>query len=208
MDTAVATGGSVRSLRTKGWASAPYAPTPPDRRTDEEVCKLIDSTLTRWRAHPSLPPMPVLLAVYREAWKHHKGPRRRRKTPNLFPDKWALQEVGRVCEVWVSGRRDHTGAWQQYEHIADFANRIIHDGVPEPVVTPPAPPAAEVAAEPSTTEPEKKLHWKVRQKMEREAAAAAAAPPPPPPPRMSPEQRAKARAEAILRAGGTARVVD
>lgn len=197
------TGGSVRSLRTKGWASAPYAPTAPDKRTDAEIIGLIESTLTRWRAHPSLPPMEVLLAVYKEAWKHHKGPRRRRRTPNLFPDKWALQEVGRVCEVWVSGRRDPFGAWQQYAHIAAFDTRTIHAVLPEappPVPTPP-PPAPVV-------EPEKKLHWKQRQKLEREAAEAAAKTPPPAPPPMSAEARAKARAEAILRAGGTSRVAD
>lgn len=199
------TGGSVRTLRTKGWASAPYAPTVPDKRTDAEIMVLIESTITRWRSHPSLPPMDVLLRVYKEAWMHHKGPRRKRRTPNLFPDKWALQEVGRVCEVWVSGRRDAFGAWQQYAHIAAFDTHVIHEDT-APVPPPPAPPPPAV-----TPEPEKKLHWKVREKMEREAAAKAAAvtaPPPPPQPRMSPEARAKARAEAILRAGGTSRAAD
>lgn len=198
------TGGSVRVLRTKGWASAPYAPTAPDKRTDAEIMGLIESTITRWHAHPSLPPMEVLLAVYKEAWKHHKGPRRKRRTPNLFPDKWALQEVGRVCEVWVSGRRDPFGAWQQYAHIAAFDTRTIHEVPPEAPPPAPLPPPAPVVAE-----PEKKLHWKVRQKMEREAEAAKAAPvAPPAPPPMSAEARAKARAEAILRAGGTSRVGD
>lgn len=202
------TGGSVRTLRTPGWASAPYAPTAPDKRTDAEIVGLIESTIIRWKAHPSLPPMEVLLAVYKEAWRHHKGPRRRRRTPNLFPDKWALQEVGRVCEVWVSGRRDAFGAWQQYAHIAAFDTRTVHAALP---AAPPPPPPVVVAPPPPApvAEPERKMHWKQRQKMEREAAEAAAKKvTPPPAPTLSPEARAKARAEAILRAGGTARLGD
>lgn len=210
-------GGSVRTLRTPFMAGAPYMAIPHDTRTDEQVLALIRPIFDKIlgsRTDCPLPPIETFLMVYRNAWLHHKGPRRKRYNPHLRAESWALSDVRRCCESWAGQRADATGAWKQHAEIADFPKRAVKKAIGDVVIPVPAPPvvaAPVVPAAPKETKKDEnkpKVHWQTQQRLNREAAAREAAKVVAAPPAMSPTEKARLRAERILAAGGKAAVAD
>jgi hypothetical protein len=201
--------GPVALYRAVGVLGRPYAPMPKDIRSDEVILGMVTNAVGNLReAHGTVPPDDVLVAIHRMAWDHYRSPRRKKYNPQADAQRWALAEVIRAARVWATKRPDAFGTHVQYAHLVDLVNRVVYGGS-EPVATvehvEPVVVAPEPAPEPATAaEPEKKLHWKVRQKMEREAAAKAPpllAPPAAAAPVVDPFEKARRRAEAILAAG-------
>ena len=185
--------GPVSLYRAVGVLGRPYAPMPKDIRSDEALLGMIQNAVGNLReAHGTVPPDDVLVAIHRMAWDHYRSPRRKKYNPQADAQRWALAEVIRAARVWATKRPDAFGTHVQYAHVADLVHRVVYGEVGAEA---PATAPATVAA-PSVEEPVKKLHWKVRQKMEREAAAATpllvAAP------AVDPMEKARRRAEAIL----------
>lgn len=144
---AVRAAGSINVLRTPSFPSPPYPETPPEPITDEQIAGLIQPVLTRHSVHPNLPPMWLLIRVYRDAQRHFRGPRRKRFGAHTRPRQWALHDVNQCVVVWFSGRPDHTGAWRQHMGLADWTKRTIlvaetPDGAPPPAAPDPAKEAA------------------------------------------------------------------
>ena len=201
--------GPVSLYRAVGVLGRPYAPMPKDIRSDEALLGMIQNAVGNLReAHGTVPPDDVLVAIHRMAWDHYRSPRRKKYNPQADAQRWALAEVIRAARVWATKRPDAFGTHVQYAHVADLVQRVVYGEAGVEATTPaPSLPAVVVAPvdvpvavasveEPLVTEPVKKLHWKVRQKMEREAAAATpllvAAP------AVDPMEKARRRAEAIL----------
>jgi len=195
----LASAGPVALYRAVGVLGRPYPPMPKDVRSDEELLGMAKNAVSNLReAHGSVPPDDVLIAIHRMAWDHYKSPRRKKYNPQSDAQRWALTEVIRAARVWATKRADAFGTHVHYAHVANLVGRVVYgEGgtTPAPAAPPPvvniAPPAAP-----------KKLHWKVRQKMERDAAAVAAATTPSLLPPMDPMEKARLRAEAILARGG------
>ncbi len=136
-----------------GVAGSFFAQMPPCMLDDDAILSQVRNAVQSIReGHGTVPPDDVLLAVYRYAYRTHKSPRRRKFFPQMAAQAWALHEAISVSRVWASKRPDHRGTHIQYQHIADFVNRVVYSG--EAVKTPePAPVEVEVEAAPTPPPP-------------------------------------------------------
>lgn len=190
---AVRAAGSIHVLRTPSFPSAPYPETAPEPITDEQVAELIKPILARHAVHENLPPLWLLVRVYRNAHRHFLGPRRKRFAPHTRPRQWSLHDCEKCTVSWFSGRPDHTGAWRQHMELADWPKRTILVPEVDGGELPPAPPDpakeaarrdyerrkamadAEKAAKEAAAEPPKKIDMRTREgKALKEAARATA----------------------------------
>ena len=133
--------GSVRVLTTPSFPGH-YPVTAPENVSDEAIADMIRPILVRHGGHASLPPLWLLVMVYRNAWLHWRGPRRHRFAPAARARQWALHDCDKCVVVWVGGRPDNTGAWRQHMHLADWRTRTIlvnEDGSERAGVAPVSP---------------------------------------------------------------------
>lgn len=90
----------------------------------EDIEHLIEPMRAFWeKAHKVAPPMPLLVAAFRHAWMHHRGPRRKLYAVSLFARDWALFDLNLLCMCWATGRPDSKGAWLHHKHIANWPAR-------------------------------------------------------------------------------------
>lgn len=134
--------------------------------TDAEIANLLVPLRAFWvggHREENVPPMPLLVLAFRNAWKHYAGPRRKMYHPGFHAREWSMSDVHLLCLCWATQRPDMKGAWLQHKELANWTARKVlvppsalpTQAPPKPRVTLPSlPPPPPVLVVPVVESPE------------------------------------------------------